>query len=150
VTATSDLSGARAEPPWAPEIPWLQPYPDHLLEPAAPREAEPEAAAVARETIELLYLAAIQHLPARQRAILILRDALDWSVKETAALLDSSVQSVNSALQRARATMWTRLPPDRRDRARALPPTEEERALLERFGCLGAGRCRRADRALAR
>jgi RNA polymerase sigma-70 factor (ECF subfamily) len=133
VTAASDPSGARAEPPWAPEMPWLQPYPDHLLEPAAPRETEPDARVVSRETIELVYLAAIQHLPARQRAILILRDALDWSAKETAVLLDSSVPSVNSALQRARATMRTRLPASRRDQAPALAPTEEERALLERF-----------------
>jgi RNA polymerase sigma-70 factor (ECF subfamily) len=133
VTATSDPSGARKEPPWAPEIPWLQPYPDDLLEPAAPRETEPEAAAVSRETIELVYLAALQHLPARQRAILILRDALDWSAKETAVLLDSSVPSVNSALQRARATIRTRIPAGRPDRARALAPTEEERVLLERF-----------------
>src|SRR5712692_1959633 len=80
-----------AEPPWAPELPWLQPYPDHLLEPTSPSETEPEALVVSRETIELAYLAAVQHLPPRQRAILILRDALDWSANETAALLDSSV-----------------------------------------------------------
>src|SRR5262245_56378459 len=78
VTATTDPAAARKEPPWAPEIPWLQPYPDPLLEPAAARETEPEAAAISRETIELVYLAALQHLPPRQRAILLLRDALDW------------------------------------------------------------------------
>jgi RNA polymerase sigma-70 factor (ECF subfamily) len=54
-----------AEPVWAPEVPWLQPYPDHLLEPAAPSDAEPDAVVVSRETIELTYLTAIQHLPAR-------------------------------------------------------------------------------------
>jgi len=127
VTATTDVSNARSEPPWAPEIPWLQPYPGHLLEPAAPRETEPESTAVSRETIELVYLAALQHLPARQRAILILCDALDWSAKETAGLLGTSVASVNSALQRARATMRTRLPAGPR------APAGEEAALLQRF-----------------
>jgi RNA polymerase sigma-70 factor (ECF subfamily) len=133
VTAATDASEARSQPQWAPEIPWLQPYPDQLLEPVAPRETEPEAAAVSRETIELVYLAALQHLPARQRAILILRDALSWSARETADLLDSSVQSVNSALQRARATMRTRLPQGRQDCAGLSVPTDEERVLLQRF-----------------
>src|SRR5918999_6181578 len=69
----------------SPELPWLQPYPDRLLEPAAPTEAEPDAMVVTRETIELAFLAAIQHLLPRQRAILILRDALGWSAQQTAA-----------------------------------------------------------------
>jgi RNA polymerase sigma-70 factor (ECF subfamily) len=96
---------ARTEPPWAPELPWMQPFPDALLEPVAPRESEPDAVVVTRETIELAYLTAVQHLPPRQRAILVLRDALEWSAAETAELLETSVASVNSALQRARATM---------------------------------------------
>ena len=133
VTATSDASSARAEPPWAPEIPWLQPYPGHLLEPAAPSGTEPDPAVILRETIELAYLAALQHLPPRQRAVLILRDVLDWSAKETAALLDTTVQSVNSALQRARATMRARMPSGRHDWAPATEPTDAERALLRRF-----------------
>src|SRR5687768_6558536 len=124
VTADSDPSGARAQPPWAPEIPWLQPYPDTLLEPAAPPGSEPESAAVARETIELVYLAALQHLPPRQRAVLILRDALEWSAQETAALLETSVASVNSALQRAHATMRARLPAARE--TRTVPTAEEQ------------------------
>jgi RNA polymerase sigma-70 factor (ECF subfamily) len=132
-----DLGPATSDPPdeanVASEIPWLQPYPDHLLEPAAPAEAEPDAAVVSRETIELTYLAAIQHLPPRQRAILLLRDALDWSANETAALLDTSVASVNSALQRARSTMRTRLPPRRLDWAPASDPSQEERAVLQRY-----------------
>jgi RNA polymerase sigma-70 factor, ECF subfamily len=86
VTAATDPSEARAQPAWAPEIPWLQPYPDGRLEPAAPAETEPEAMVVSRETIELVFLAALQHLPPRQRAILLLRDVLDWSARETAAL----------------------------------------------------------------
>jgi RNA polymerase sigma-70 factor (ECF subfamily) len=143
VTATSDASDARSEPAWAPEIPWLEPYPGDLLEPAAPPETEPDATVITRETIELVYLAAIQNLPPRQRAILILRDALDWSAKETAALLDTSVHSVNSALQRARATMRTRLPSGRHDWAPASVSTEQEHSLLQGF----MGAWERADAA---
>src|SRR5262249_44071413 len=79
-----------SEPPWAPEMPCLQPYPDHLLEARAPVESEPDAQVVRRETIELAYLAAVQHLPPRQRAVLVL-DALDWTPRETAALLETSL-----------------------------------------------------------
>jgi RNA polymerase sigma-70 factor (TIGR02960 family) len=112
------------------EIPWIQPYPDRLLDEIAPREDEPDAVVVSRETIELAYLAVIQLLPPRQRAVLIARDVLGWSAAETAELLDISVASANSALQRARATLEDRLP----DREHApSQPTEEERALLERF-----------------
>jgi len=121
----------RAEPPWAPEIPWLRPYPDRLFEPRAPSESEPEATVVKRETIELAYLAAIQHLPPRQRAILIL-DALDWTAKEIAAVLETSVTSVNSALQRARTTMRTRVPVGRKD-WRPSEPSRAEREILQRF-----------------
>src|SRR5688572_3784729 len=66
------------------EVPWLQPYPDRLLDEVAPREDEPDAVVVARETIELGFLAIIQLLPPRQRAVLILREVLDWSAAETA------------------------------------------------------------------
>jgi RNA polymerase sigma-70 factor (ECF subfamily) len=133
VTTDSDWSNPPSEPPWMPELPWLEPFPDGLLELAAPREAEPEAVVVTRETIELAYIAAMQHLPPRQRAILILSDALDWSAKETAALLDTTVQSVNSALQRARATMRSWRPTVREDRSTVAAPTQEERAVLQRF-----------------
>jgi RNA polymerase sigma-70 factor (ECF subfamily) len=123
----------RSKPKWATELPWLQPYPDELLEPAAPHEAEPEAVVAARETIQLVYLAAIQHLPPRQRAVLILRDALDWSAKETADLLDMTLPSVNSALHRARTTMRDALPHEDEADARVRRPTDEEQALLQRF-----------------
>jgi len=114
------------------EVLWLQPYPDRLLDAAAPREDEPDAVVVTRETIELAFLVALQHLPPTQRAVLIVRDVLGWSARETAALLDTTVAAVNSALQRARATLRKRLP-ERRLEPAAAEPTEEERALLERY-----------------
>ena len=115
----------------AAEIPWLQPYPDELL--AAPSDEEPEAAVVAKETIELAFLVAIQHLPPNQRAVLIMRDVLGWSANETASLLDTSVASANSALQRARATLQEHLPARRVDWGPEADPSEEERALLRRY-----------------
>ena len=115
------------------DIPWLQPFPDRLLEQVAPRDGEPDAVVVTKETIELGFLVAIQLLPPKQRAALILRDVLDWSAKDTAELLETSVASVNSALQRARATLQRHLPPRRREWAAGLNPTEEERALLQRY-----------------
>jgi RNA polymerase sigma-70 factor (ECF subfamily) len=126
-------SGPPAEPDASADTPWLQPYPDRLLEPKAPSESEPDALAVSRETIELTYMVAIQHLPPRQRAVLILRDALDWSAKETAALLETSLASVNSALQRARETMRAQLPTGRLDWAPSSDVSEQERALLQRY-----------------
>jgi RNA polymerase sigma-70 factor (ECF subfamily) len=114
------------------EIPWLQPYPDILLDRVAPRHDEPDALVVARETIELAYLAAIQLLPPNQRAVLILRDVLGWSAAETAALLDTSVASVTSALQRARATLKDNRPAEPAEWTPAEPSTEE-RVLLERY-----------------
>jgi RNA polymerase sigma-70 factor (ECF subfamily) len=116
-----------------PEVPWLQPFPDHLLEEIPAPEDEPDAAVVAKETIELAFMAAIQHLPPRQRAVLILRDVLDWSAKDTAGLLDSSVASVNSALQRARAAMQRHLPERRLEWAPGADASQEEQALLERY-----------------
>ena len=113
------------------EVAWLQPYPDQLLDEIAPPETEPDAVVVARETIELAFLAAVQLLPARQRAVLILREVLDWSAQETATLLDMSVAAVNSALQRARATMAANRPHGRVGRPPATP-TPEELALVAR------------------
>jgi RNA polymerase sigma-70 factor (ECF subfamily) len=115
------------------DLPWLQPYPDRLLDVPAPARDEPAVIVESRETIELAYLAAIQHLPPRQRAVLILRDALSWSAKETAALLDMTEATANSLLQRARATMRTKLPERRSEWTRAREITDAERDLLRRY-----------------
>jgi RNA polymerase sigma-70 factor (ECF subfamily) len=99
-----------AEPPA--RITWLQPYPDHDL---PSTEEQPDALAVSRETMELVFLAAIQHLPPRQRAVLVLRDVLGLAAAETATALEMTVASVNSALQRARPTLRDHLPRRRAD-----------------------------------
>jgi RNA polymerase sigma-70 factor (ECF subfamily) len=110
------------------EVPWLQPYPDLLLDELPSEEDEPDAVVVAKETIELAFLAVIQALPPLQRAVLILRDVLGWSARETAEMLETSVAAANSALQRARATVQEH--PTRRPER---PATEDERRLLEGF-----------------
>ncbi|MTE20628.1 sigma-70 family RNA polymerase sigma factor [Streptomyces sp. TRM43335] len=115
------------------EVPWLQPYPDGLLDRAAPAAGEPEAAAIARETVELAFLAVIQHLPPRQRAVVVLRDVVGWSAQETSEALETSVASVKSALQRARATLREKLPERRAEWRSATGIGDAERALLRRY-----------------
>ncbi|MFG2800222.1 sigma-70 family RNA polymerase sigma factor [Streptomyces pseudovenezuelae] len=117
------------EPPA--RITWLQPYPDDEM-PLTEEHEQPESAAVSRETLELVLLAAIQHLPPRQRAALVLRDALGLTAAETAEALETSVASVNSALQRARPALRAHLPRDRSD-WRTTVPTEDQQAVLDRY-----------------
>jgi RNA polymerase sigma-70 factor (ECF subfamily) len=114
------------------EVSWITPYPDRLLDEMAPSADEPDAVVVTRETIELAFLAALQVLPPRQRATLIARDVLGWPAVQTADALDTTVAAVNSALQRARATLQTHLPA-RRSEWRPGEPSDEERSLLARF-----------------
>jgi RNA polymerase sigma-70 factor (ECF subfamily) len=109
-----------------PEITWLQPMPDGLVVP----EGDPAEVAVARETVRLAFVAALQHLPPRQRAVLILCEVLRWQAAEVAELLETSVPSVNSALQRARATLAAS---DAAGTDPAPPLDEAHRALLERY-----------------
>ncbi len=115
------------------DTPWLQPFPDRLLEPVAAREAEPEAVAVAKEAIELAFVVAIQHLPPRQRAVLILRDVLGWSAAETGEQLEMSVAAVKSALQRARPVLREHLLERQSGRARTAPSDDRQRKLLAQF-----------------
>lgn len=114
-------------PPPLPEITWIEPIPDRLLLPAG---ADPAEVAVARESVRLALMTALQRLPARQRAALILCEVLRWKAEEVAELLETSVASVNSALQRARATLADS-PPAETDPF--LPMDEEQEALLARY-----------------
>jgi RNA polymerase sigma-70 factor (TIGR02960 family) len=91
------------------EVLYLQPYPDRML------PADPQESVVARETIELAFIVAVQHLPPRQRAVFILRDVLGWPASKVSDALELTVASVTSALQRARVTMREQLPDRRLD-----------------------------------
>jgi RNA polymerase sigma-70 factor, ECF subfamily len=114
-------------------MPWVQPYPDSLLDEVAADQPGPEAVAVSRETISLAFLAAIQLLPPRQRAVLILRDVVSLPAAEVAGVLATSVPAVTSALQRARATLREQWPDGRLDWAPAAEPDPEQSRLLQRF-----------------
>jgi RNA polymerase sigma-70 factor, ECF subfamily len=107
---------------------WLEPFPDRLLS-----DVDPGETVVQRETVELAFLAALQHLPPRQRAVFIARDVLGWSARATATLLGTSEVSVKSALQRARAIMKERLPQRRDDWGAAAELGDREREVLRRY-----------------
>lgn len=115
------------------EVPWLQPYPDALLDAIPDERAEPHEAAVERETIELALVVGLQHLPPRTRAVVLARDVLGWSAKDTAELAGITVPAVNSALQRARATLREQLPERRADWAADAEPGAVERELVRRY-----------------
>lgn len=115
------------------EILWLQPYPEALLEELPAAGEGPEGAAVAKETIELTFLVAIQHLAPLPRAVLLLRDVLDLSARETAEVLETTVASVNSALRRARAGVRERLPEPRAEWRPDQEPSAAQRELLTRY-----------------
>jgi RNA polymerase sigma-70 factor (ECF subfamily) len=131
--ACLDALDKRPRVPVSGEIAWLQPYPDELLEELESAEQEPDAAVVDKETIELAFLTAIQRLAPLPRAVLILRDVLDCSARETAELLETTVASVNSALQRAHAGLREHLPERRLEWAPGTDPTAAERELLDRY-----------------
>jgi len=113
------------------EVVWLEPYPDVLLADLSDATAGPEARYESREAVSLAFVTAMQLLPPRQRAILILRDVLDFSAREAAEILDTTEQSVNSALKRARATLARDIPvPDQPPPA---PNSPVEQDLLNRL-----------------
>ena len=112
---------------------WLQPFPDSLL--AVER---PDEESVARETIELVLLTAMQHLTPQQRAVFVFRDVLGWSAAETASVMGVGVASVNSALQRARPSLRRHLPQDR-SQWRTDGPTPEERKVLDAYLAVSRG-----------
>jgi RNA polymerase sigma-70 factor (TIGR02960 family) len=111
---------------------WLEPYSDLLLEGIPDETPGPEARYETKETIALAFIVGLQHLPAQQRAVLVLRDVLGYRAAETAEILETSEASVNSLLRRARAAFESRLPAVGRERA-PLPESKLERDVLGRF-----------------
>ena len=102
--------GPYPEPNATSEVMWLEPYPDLFLEGIADAAPGPDSRVEAREAISLAFVAALQLLPPRQRAVLVLRDVLGFRAKQVAAMLDATEESVSSALRHARANLHDRLP----------------------------------------
>jgi RNA polymerase sigma-70 factor (ECF subfamily) len=137
------LRAARSLPPYTPEMPlpeptrsrepvWLEPYPDALLGALPDAAPGPEARYEARESVSLAFITAMQHLPPRQRAALVLRDVLGFRAGETADILGTTLDAANNLLKRARATIADHLPPGGRDQA-PLPGSARERKITARF-----------------
>jgi RNA polymerase sigma-70 factor (ECF subfamily) len=137
------LRAGRGLQSYTPEVPlpeptrsgeplWLEPYPDALLGALPDTAPGPEAVYEARESVSLAFVAAVQHLPPRQRAALVLRDVLGFRAAEAADILDCSLDAANNLLRRARTTIADHLPPGDRDRA-PLPGSARERQLTDRF-----------------
>jgi RNA polymerase sigma-70 factor (ECF subfamily) len=124
--------GAAPEPTRRAEPLWLEPYPDALLDDLPDTAPGPEARYEAREALALAFMAGLQRLPPRQRAVLVLRDVLGYPAAQAADMLETSEVSTNSALQRARATLGAQFPAASRDRAPA-PRSPRERELVSRF-----------------
>jgi RNA polymerase sigma-70 factor (ECF subfamily) len=127
LTESTPLAQAALSP--RPDNTWLEPMPDARV---LPTTDDPAEAAVAKESVRLAFMAALQQLPPKQRAVLILREVLAWKASEVAELLGTSVASVNSALQRARATLAERQQPGA-DAAVSDPLDEDQQKLLERY-----------------
>jgi RNA polymerase sigma-70 factor (ECF subfamily) len=127
--ATATIAMPDGPPPT--EVAWLEPYPDSDLDGIADEAPNPEARYTAREAVQLAFVAAIQQLPPRQRATLLLCDVLGWAAAETATLLGGSTASINSALQRARDTLAKRYPDGRP--LTAVRPSPAQQQLLDRY-----------------
>ena len=123
--------GAYPEPNATSDVIWLEPYPDLLLEGIQDAAPGPDARIEAREAISLAFVATLQLLPPRQRAVLVLRDVLGFRAKQAAVMLDTSEESVSSALKHARAKLQRRLPPPRDPPPAANSPAE--RAIIEQL-----------------
>ncbi|MBO0818613.1 MAG: RNA polymerase subunit sigma-70, partial [Actinobacteria bacterium] len=139
----NQLRASRAAPLAAPPVPvpaptrsgeplWLEPYPDDLLGGLPDAAPGPAARYEARESVSLAFVAALQHLPPRQRAALVLRDVLGYRAAETAGILGCTVDAANNLLKRARATIADHLPPGGRDQA-PVPGSARERQVSTAF-----------------